>query len=113
MLSNIASDAAPSLWPLEAPDGMLMFGVSTAKIFAVLQRLIQIRFRDSDKLTVATKLEQHVLGRDEFLIVIFKALMPGDVADRAKCPTADLAGSLGDLVGHREDLSCVIIPSRW
>ena len=50
---------------------MLMFGVSTAKIFAVLQRLIQIRFRDSDKLTVATKLEQHVLGRDEFLIVIF------------------------------------------
>jgi hypothetical protein len=38
--------------------------------------------------------------------------MPGDVADRAKCPTADLAGSLGDLVGHREDLSCVLIQEQ-
>jgi hypothetical protein len=33
------------LGPLEAADGMLMFGVSTALIFAVIQRLIQVRFR--------------------------------------------------------------------
>lgn len=32
--------------PLEAADGMLMFGVSTAMIFAVIQVLIQIRFPD-------------------------------------------------------------------
>jgi hypothetical protein len=32
------------LGPLEAADGMLMFGVSTAMIFAVIQRLIQTRF---------------------------------------------------------------------
>ena len=32
--------------PLEAADGMLMFGVSTAIIFAVIQRLIQVRFVD-------------------------------------------------------------------
>lgn len=32
--------------PLEAADGMLMFGVSTAMIFAVIQRLIQARFID-------------------------------------------------------------------
>lgn len=32
--------------PLEAADGMLMFGVSTAMIFAVIQRLIQTRFVD-------------------------------------------------------------------
>jgi hypothetical protein len=32
--------------PLEAADGMLMFGVSTAMIFAVIQGLIQIRFPD-------------------------------------------------------------------
>jgi hypothetical protein len=38
------------LGPLEAVDGMLMFGVSTAFIFAVIQRLISIRFRDTDKL---------------------------------------------------------------
>jgi hypothetical protein len=31
------------LGPLEAGDGMLMFGISTAMIFAVIQRLAQIR----------------------------------------------------------------------
>ena len=34
------------LGPLEAADGMLMFGVSTAMIFAVIQLLIQARFLD-------------------------------------------------------------------
>jgi|ERR1700687_3295531 hypothetical protein len=32
------------LGPIEASDGMLMFGVSTAAIFAVIQRLIQTRY---------------------------------------------------------------------
>ena len=34
------------LGPLEAANGMLMFGVSTAIIFAVIQRLIYTRFVD-------------------------------------------------------------------
>jgi hypothetical protein len=34
------------LGPLEAATGMLMFGVSTAVIFAVMQRLIYERFAD-------------------------------------------------------------------
>jgi len=34
------------LGPMEAADGMLMFGVSTAIIFAVIQRLIETRFVD-------------------------------------------------------------------
>jgi Ion channel len=34
------------LGPLEAADGMLMFGVSTAMIFAVVQRLVASRFED-------------------------------------------------------------------
>jgi hypothetical protein len=35
------------LGPLEAADGMLMFGVSTAIIFAlIIQRLLQDRFMD-------------------------------------------------------------------
>ena len=34
------------LGPLEAANGMLMFGVSTAIIFAVMQKLIQTRFVD-------------------------------------------------------------------
>jgi Ion channel len=34
------------LGPLEAVDGMLMFGVSTAMIFAVIQRLLKTRYAD-------------------------------------------------------------------
>ena len=34
------------LGPLEAADGMLMFGVTTAMIFAVIQRLIRARHPD-------------------------------------------------------------------
>jgi voltage-gated potassium channel Kch len=33
------------LGPIEAADGMLMFGVSTAIIFAVIHRLIEAKFR--------------------------------------------------------------------
>lgn len=32
--------------PLEAANGMLLFGVSTAMVFAVIQRLIEARFED-------------------------------------------------------------------
>ena len=45
--------ALPPRWkllgPFEAVDGMLMFGVSTAFIFAVIQRLIHAHFDDADK----------------------------------------------------------------
>ena len=34
------------LGPLEATDGMLLFGVSTAVIFAVILRVVQARFPD-------------------------------------------------------------------
>jgi Ion channel len=34
------------LGPIEAADGLLMFGLSTAMVFAVMQRLILIRFKD-------------------------------------------------------------------
>ena len=34
------------LGPLEAADGMLMFGVSTAMIFAVIQHLVESRYVD-------------------------------------------------------------------
>ena len=40
---------APSwrlLGPLEAANGVLMFGVSMGMIFAVIQRLVQARFTD-------------------------------------------------------------------
>jgi hypothetical protein len=40
------SPAWKLLGPLEAADGLLMFGVSTAMIFAVVQRLTWARFPD-------------------------------------------------------------------
>lgn len=42
----IMSPAWRLLGPLEAADGALMFGVSTAMIFAVIQRLIVAKFAD-------------------------------------------------------------------
>jgi len=35
------------LGPLEAGDGMLMFGISTVMIFAVIQRLAQSRLGEA------------------------------------------------------------------
>jgi Ion channel len=42
----VMSPAWRLLGPIEAADGMLMFGVSTALIFTVIQRLVQTRFPD-------------------------------------------------------------------
>jgi hypothetical protein len=42
----IMSPSWKLLGPLEAADGSLMFGVSTAMVFAVILRLIQTRFAD-------------------------------------------------------------------
>lgn len=43
----VMSPAWRLLGPLEAADGMLMFGVTTAMIFAIIQRLVQSRLHDS------------------------------------------------------------------
>jgi hypothetical protein len=42
----VMSPAWRMLGPFEATNGLLMFGVSTAMIFAVIQRLIERRFPD-------------------------------------------------------------------
>ena len=42
----IMSPSWKLLGPLETTDGMLLFGVSTAMIFAVIQRLIETRYVD-------------------------------------------------------------------
>jgi Ion channel len=42
----IMSPSWKLLGPLETGNGMLLFGVSTAMIFAVIQRLVQARFVD-------------------------------------------------------------------
>ena len=42
----VMSPAWRLLGPLEAAAGMLMFGLSTAMVFAVIQRLVETRFLD-------------------------------------------------------------------
>jgi hypothetical protein len=42
----IMSPAWRLLGPLETADGMLLFGVSAAMIFAVIQRLVEARYTD-------------------------------------------------------------------
>ena len=42
----IMTPAWKLLGPLEAANGALMFGVSTAMVFALIQRLLQTRFTD-------------------------------------------------------------------
>jgi Ion channel len=44
---KIMSPSWRLLAPLEAANGMLMFGVSTAMLFAIVQRLIQTKFSES------------------------------------------------------------------
>jgi hypothetical protein len=45
----VMSPAWRLLGPLEAADGMLMFGVSTAGLFAIIQRLLQTRFAGTNE----------------------------------------------------------------
>jgi hypothetical protein len=45
----VMSDAWKLLGPLEAANGLLMFGVSTAIIFAVIQRLFEVRLGAGDR----------------------------------------------------------------
>jgi hypothetical protein len=44
----VMSSSRKMLGPLETADGMLMFGLSTAMIFAVIQRLVETRFGGSN-----------------------------------------------------------------
>jgi len=43
---NVMSPSWRLLAPLEAANGLLMFGVSTALLFAIVQRIFQTRFKD-------------------------------------------------------------------
>jgi len=45
----IMSPSWKLLGPLETADGMLLFGVSTAMIFAVIQRLVETHYVDLKK----------------------------------------------------------------
>src|SRR5579871_3219282 len=63
-------------------------------------------------LVVFAQLGQHVLRRDVVGVVVGDALDAIDLADRAQRTAADLAGALGDVIGHGEDLLGLLIEQQ-
>src|SRR5262249_899357 len=66
--------------------------------------------QESRKLQIVrTKLLQHLVWRNIFGIVIHKALVARNVANRAEGGSADFAGSFRNVVGHGEDLPGLLV----
>jgi len=53
---------------------------------------------------VRAEFSQHLLGKDGLSVVVFQALMFGDIADGMQGVSANLAGSLRNVIGHGENL---------
>src|SRR5262245_8635533 len=63
-------------------------------------------------LVVIAKLAYHLLWAYGFLIVVLQLLVLRNIADRTdRCP-ADLAGALGNCVGHGEDLRRLLVEQQ-
>jgi len=58
----IMSPSWKLLGPLETANGMLLFGVSTAMIFAVIQRLIQAQICGSEGVTGEQDIQENILS---------------------------------------------------
>src|SRR5260370_42401235 len=57
---------------------------------------------------VGAKLGKHISGSDKFLVIVFQALMLGNVSNGTDCDSANLACPLRDVVRHGEDLLRVL-----
>jgi hypothetical protein len=55
---------------------------------------------------------QHFLGRDTFIIVVFKALVPGDIADGPEAFASSFARAFRNSVRHRKNLIGVLIQQK-
>src|SRR4051812_20973907 len=60
--------------------------------------------RPRQVLVVRAEFRQHVVRRYKLLLVVAEALVSADVPDGADRGAADLAGALGEVIGHGEDL---------
>ena len=63
-------------------------------------------------LVVVAQLGQHVLRIDVVGVVVGQALVARDISDRMQGQPADLAGALGDRVGHGEDLFALLVQEQ-
>ena len=76
---------------------------------ADLMRFAQQR---DEMAVVVAQLGEHVLGRHVVGIVVGNALQAGDMADRTQRHAADLAGTLGNRIGGREDLLALFVQQQ-
>jgi hypothetical protein len=58
---------------------------------------------------VGAKIGEHFVRREGFFVIVFETLVPGNIADGTERCGAELAGTLGDVVGHGEDLIGVLV----
>src|SRR6185437_13193888 len=63
-------------------------------------------------LVVLAQFAQHVLRRHEVGVVVLDALQASDMADRAQRGAAQLAGALGQFVGHFENLLRLLVQQQ-
>src|SRR5260370_42650051 len=59
--------------------------------------------------SVGAKFRKHISGSDKFLVIVFQALMLGNVSNGTDCGSANLACPLRDVVRHGEDLLRVLV----
>src|SRR5438094_537035 len=68
--------------------------------------------RPRELLIVRAEFGQHFVGGDELLIVVADALVSRDVADGADRGGTELAGALGDVVRHGEELLGLLVEEQ-
>src|SRR5579862_8280513 len=61
---------------------------------------------------VGQQLGQHVPGGDKFRVVVAQTLVAGDIANGMQSGSANLAGTLGDDVGHGENLTGILVEEQ-
>jgi hypothetical protein len=81
-------------------------------IIMLSAELVRLAHEFDQLLIVGGQLEDYVNGRDGRFIVVFQALVAGDVADGAERETAEFSGALGDVVGHGENLLTLLVEKK-
>ena len=84
-------------------------GGHVAVLVAHVVDLAQAR---GQRLVVFAQLGEHIFGNDVLGIVVEHTLQPRDVPDRGDRGPADFADTLGDQIGHGEDLIRLLVEQQ-
>jgi len=81
-------------------------------IVMLVAELVAIAHRRHDCLVIGHQLAEHVAWRHILFVVVLNALQFGNLPDRPKCRSADLANPLSDVVGAGENLRRLFIQEQ-